>query len=1111
MERVRRFNVVIIAAIACAVLLCSAAFSVSFAAWGSKVSPTVSAEGSIGSFYVEYPQYGGTASLDPDTYYVQVKKTDDAEQIAGYAYYPMSKGVAASGGEEHSVALNLDQGKSVCFYKGETQITEIDKNWSWENGGTLENGVYTASPINSGCYSFYLKIDSPYSLYVGYSPTETTDSPDPIETLNDVATVRQVNGKTVYNENKGGYVYHNYICVSRQNNVGDYDNSICFLEFEVTGSEEDLNKTVNSIVITRADTDANGVPKTDADGNPQYVNPAPRLYNYDPTGEIKLGDIDHGAMLDVEGGGDVQYPGIMVNHYDKGMYCLLFFADGNQQYFALDIEIVTAETASFTLTAKASNVNHWQRFKSGYGEPWGFYLGGLVNNVWLWDPRRTTKMNVSSGTVDPNNENTFKTVHFDDERGDVQYPGVVIDMTLTVNLTGGSRVKMYMVDNEGHRLKGNTVYLIPNEVICDPVTMSNGIDMYDKDLNFRIPVSGSYTFRLVGNVYKREETPSNGKGGRYIKLSDGSRSSVGGDGYVSIPDYNLIVDKLYITNSEGKGTCDITFDANGGTFDGADTLKQAIMFGSNLSEPIAPTHSDGSKMFGGWYTDRACTEAFDFNSPVTDNITLYAKWVGKQYTIVFNPGEGGAMKDGASDTQQTDISGSCQLVSIPEAVRAGATFLGWYTEENGGGVKVTTDTVFSGNNMEINVYAHWGVQKYAVTFNMNGMPNVTAPTSQQVDYGGKVIDPTAAIALPEHYNIEGWYTTAACTAEYDFGTAVTSDMTLYVKWYADAGIYANDVYKIELADDGGSYKYKAENVELQADDKLTFWGYDATKNVPYQITDNAFIRNSGTTGISPAFGDIIGADYKSIKVEKSDVYSLYINDNAWQDETGIWATYGGVLQSTDGLYSDSTQIAAFVESSTGIVRAENVEITADDTTLILKFGGYVRQANIDGTKKDIILGEGKYNFEYNYKDNILVITSVVSDPNAAFTYEAVSNSAGYLVGKFSNLGHTDFGSDQWNSGYKQGETDGSNYYSWDRIYLCQNDVVKIRIGTSNNFGYSDIRHLWGTTEANYGGTIADSDNNIVVRNSGYYKIEFWMSYGNGDGTFSIISITKYDS
>ena len=30
--------------------------------------------------------------------------------------------------------------------------------------------------------------------------------------------------------------------------------------------------------------------------------------------------------------------------------------------------------------------------------------------------------------------------------------------------------------------------------------------------------------------------------------------------------------------------------------------------------------------FGGWYTDYDCTVAYDFNAPVTDNITLYAKW-----------------------------------------------------------------------------------------------------------------------------------------------------------------------------------------------------------------------------------------------------------------------------------------------------------------------------------------------------------------------------------------------------------------------------------------------------------------------------------------------------
>ena len=31
-------------------------------------------------------------------------------------------------------------------------------------------------------------------------------------------------------------------------------------------------------------------------------------------------------------------------------------------------------------------------------------------------------------------------------------------------------------------------------------------------------------------------------------------------------------------------------------------------------------------MFTGWYTDSGCTELFDFSTPITKNITLYAGW-----------------------------------------------------------------------------------------------------------------------------------------------------------------------------------------------------------------------------------------------------------------------------------------------------------------------------------------------------------------------------------------------------------------------------------------------------------------------------------------------------
>ena len=69
----------------------------------------------------------------------------------------------------------------------------------------------------------------------------------------------------------------------------------------------------------------------------------------------------------------------------------------------------------------------------------------------------------------------------------------------------------------------------------------------------------------------------------------------------------------------------VTFDLNG---HGENTPEmQIVNKGSTAAEPDpAPTAS--GYVFGGWYTNAACTgEAFDFaNTPVTEDITLYAKW-----------------------------------------------------------------------------------------------------------------------------------------------------------------------------------------------------------------------------------------------------------------------------------------------------------------------------------------------------------------------------------------------------------------------------------------------------------------------------------------------------
>lgn len=62
----------------------------------------------------------------------------------------------------------------------------------------------------------------------------------------------------------------------------------------------------------------------------------------------------------------------------------------------------------------------------------------------------------------------------------------------------------------------------------------------------------------------------------------------------------------------------VTFNSNGGS----DVPRQ-------IRANAAATKPDSRKAgytLVGWYTDEACTAAYDFTKPVTDSVTLYAKW-----------------------------------------------------------------------------------------------------------------------------------------------------------------------------------------------------------------------------------------------------------------------------------------------------------------------------------------------------------------------------------------------------------------------------------------------------------------------------------------------------
>ncbi len=82
-------------------------------------------------------------------------------------------------------------------------------------------------------------------------------------------------------------------------------------------------------------------------------------------------------------------------------------------------------------------------------------------------------------------------------------------------------------------------------------------------------------------------------------------------------------------------SCTVTFETNGGS--AIDPVR--VEKGKSIEEPEEPTKDKAT--FDCWCSDEDLTTEYDFSTPVTQDITLYAKWIDKnpiKYTVVSGGG-----------------------------------------------------------------------------------------------------------------------------------------------------------------------------------------------------------------------------------------------------------------------------------------------------------------------------------------------------------------------------------------------------------------------------------------------------------------------------------------
>lgn len=329
-----------------------------------------------------------------------------------------------------------------------------------------------------------------------------------------------------------------------------------------------------------------------------------------------------------------------------------------------------------------------------------------------------------------------------------------------------------------------------------------------------------------------------------------------------------------------------------------------------------PFAEPGLYTFDGWYTNRLFEQRVDevendVKMPASE-LTLYAKWVPKTFTVSFNLGYANAP---AAPADQT-VAAKNKATQPADPAREGWRFVGWYDGDKPFSfeTEIVKDTALT---------AKWLQEGSVITvqYNVNGGGG-TAPTdtTPYADGAGAVVKDKGDMTAPEGKEFFlGWATTStATTAEYQPGGTMTivAEManeyrviTLYAVWgdkpatttltYNANYDGANPMTKAHALEDGTTNLPNNAEVTLYGENTFTRDGYEL---IGWNTDQTA--ANAGTVEYACGAKVIVDTD---ITAGANILYAV------WQQST----TTVTVTKQVTGNFADKTKTFAFQYKKAG--------------------------------------------------------------------------------------------------------------------------------------------------------------------------------------------------
>ena len=334
----------------------------------------------------------------------------------------------------------------------------------------------------------------------------------------------------------------------------------------------------------------------------------------------------------------------------------------------------------------------------------------------------------------------------------------------------------------------------------------------------------------------------------------------------------------------------VTFHANGGTYTGGSTSRTVLVpHNTQAAAPVAPNVPTraGYTLGSSWYTEATCTTQWNFTTPITANITLYAQWApnsGTSYRVEHYqelPAEPAGQYP--TSPQDTDTPTGTTGASISVTHK---TYTGFEFDRQ----DPASATIAADNSTVVKVY--YKRKTVNVTFNPNG--GTISGSTSNVTLSGRFGTSLTVPANPVKtgYTFSGWSPLLSTPPVFP-----SSNTTYMAQWTANT-------YTVRFNGNG----HTGGTMSNQ-----TF-----TYNVPQNLTANAFTKaghtfagwatSSGSTTVAHANGAAVN-NLTDAQGGTVDLYAVWTEDHYTVQfcvESGTGTLTAQITGGTSGTSNNST-------------------------------------------------------------------------------------------------------------------------------------------------------------------------------------------------------------